>query len=202
MSTLGDLRTRIYDEIHQTLSTAVLNACLDAVKFYQDKRFYFNETTVNINLSLTTQYALSIIPKLIEVDTFKVYSSSTPYLVNNASWHDIELWDSSTGSSSTPTDYSIHHEQLRIYPRPSVTLSAQVSYHKAISMSASNSSSTVWTNEASDLIRYRAKGLLYASFLLDPQQAQVENVLEAQALNRLFARTTKLVSSNRVKGYL
>lgn len=202
MSTFGELKARIYDEIHQTLSTAVQNACIDAVKFYQDKRFYFNETTVNINLSLTTQYALSIIPKLIEVDTFKVYSSNTPYLVNNASWHDIEMWDYSTGSSSTPTDYAIHHEQLRIYPRPSVTLSAQISYHKAITLSASNSSSCVWTNEASDLIRYRAKGLLYSSYLLDPQQAQIENVLETQALNRLFSRTAKLVSNNKVKGYL
>lgn len=203
MSTLGDLKTRIYSEIHQTLSTETLNACMDAVKYYQDKRFYFNEASVNFNLSLTTQVALSaIIPKLIAIDTLKVWSGGTPYLLRPLSFVTIERWDYETGSANTPTDYAIHHEYLRIYPRPSVTLSAQANYHKAITMSASNSSSTVWTNEASDLIRYRAKGLLYSTVLLDPQQAQVEQVLEMQALNRLFSRTVKMVSSGKIKKYL
>ena len=203
MSTLGDLEARIYREIHQTLSVDVRNACLDAVKYYQDKRFYFNEASVNFNLSLTTQVALSaIIPKMIAIDTFKVWSGSAPYLLERSSFSDIEKWDYETGSANTPTDYAIHHEFLRIYPRPSVTLSAQANYHKAITMSSSNSSSTVWTNEASDLIRYRAKGLLYATVLLDPQQAQVEQVLETQALTRLFSRTAKMVSSNKMKKYL
>lgn len=203
MSTLENLKTRIYDEIHQTLSTAVQNACLDAVKFYQDKRFYFNEASVNFNLSLTTQVALStIIPKLIAIDTLKVWSGNVPYLLQRASFTKIEGWDYETGSANTPTDYAIHHEYLRIYPRPSVTLSAQANYHKAITMSASNSSSTVWTNEASDLIRYRAKGLLYSSNLLDPQQAQIENILESQALNRLFSRTAKMVSSGKIRKYI
>lgn len=202
MSTLGDMESRIYREIHQTLSVDVRNAVLDSVKFYQGMRFYFNEATVNFNLSLTTEYALSVIPKLVAMDTLKIWSGSVPYQLCFKSWMELDKLDTETGSSNTPTDYAIHHEKLRIYPRPSVTLSAQANYHKAITMSSSNSSSTAWTNEASDLIRYRAKGLLYASVLLDPQQAQVENILENQALNRLMSRTIKMVSSGNIKGYL
>lgn len=202
MSTLGDMESRIYREIHQTLSVDVRNAVLDSVKFYQSTRFYFNEATVNFNLSLTNQYALSVIPKLVTLDTFKVWYGSVPYTLEHKSWSELDRIDSEIGGSNTPTAYSIHHEKLRIYRRPSVTLSAQANYLKAITMSSSNSSSTAWTNEASDLIRYRAKGLLYASVLLDPQQAQVENILENQALYRLMSRTVKMVSSGNIKGYL
>ena len=203
MSTLGDMKSRIYTEIHKTLSSVVQNAVLDAVKFYQDKRFYFNEAQINFNLSLTTVYSLSsVIPKMVAIDTFKVWTNGSPYLLQRAQWNQIEKWDYETGSSTTPTDYAIHHEMLRIYPLPSGTLSAQVNYHKAITQSSSNSSSTVWTNEAEDLIRYRAKGLIYATVLLDPQQAQVENTMENMALNRLFARTAKMISSGRVKKYM
>lgn len=202
MSTLGQLESRIYSEIHQTLSTEVRNAVLDAVKFYQDKRFWFNEASVNFNLSLTTQYALSIIPKMVNIDTFKIWSGSVPYLLINSSWEQLEGWDYETGSASTPTDYAIHHETLRIYPRPSVTLSAQANYLKAITLSSSNSASAVWTNEASDLIRHRAKALIYSQYMLDANQAQIEQALEMQALNRLFARTAKMVSSNRIRKYL
>ena len=199
----GDIKTRIYSEIHKTLSTEVQNAVLDAVKFYQDKRFWFNEKSVNFNFSLTTMYSLSsVIPDMVAIDTLKVWSGSTPYLVMAQSWDRLEQMDYETGSASTPTDYAVHHEMLRIYPRPSVTLSAQANYIKVITMSASNSASTVWTNEAEDLIRYRAKGLLYATVLLDPQQAQVEQTLEGMALNRLFSRTAKMTSSGKVKGYI
>lgn len=203
MSTLGDLKDRIYSEIHQTLSTHVQNAVLDAVKFYQDKRFYFNEAQVNFDVSLTTMYSLSsVIPKMVKIDTLKVYLGSIPYTVTRASWGDIDEWDDSNATASTPTDYAIHHEMLRLYPKPSATTSAQVSYHKAITLTASNSASSVWTNEAADLIRHRAKALLYANVLLDPTQAQVENALENQVLTRLFARTAKMVSSGKIKGYL
>lgn len=202
MSTLGDLKTRIYSEIHQTMSTAVQNAVLDAVKYYQTERFWFNEASVNFNLSLTTQYALSVIPKLISVDTFKVWQGSVPYLLQRISWNHIEQLDSETSSSNTPSDYAIHHETLRIYARPSVTVTAQVNYHKSITLSASNSASAVWTNEAEEIIRHRAKGLLYANILLDTGQAQVSHTLELQALNRLFARTAKRQSSGKVRGYL
>lgn len=204
MSTLGDLKSRIYQEIHQTLSAETQNAVLDAVKFYQDKRFWFNEAQSNFNLSLTTQYALSTVaPKMVSIDNFKIWDgANNPYLVGRTPWNDIERMDTGTSSASTPSDYSIHHEMLRIYPRPSVTLTAQINYHKAITLSASNSASTAWTNEASDLIRYRAKALLFATVLLDPNQAKIEQTLELQALERLFARTVKMVSSGKVKGYL
>ena len=92
MSTLGDMKSRIYSEVHQTLSTEVQNAVLDAVKFYQGQRFYFNEAQVNFNFSLTTSYVLSnIIPKMVcfdithicrkvpETDNYRQYEQKAGY---------------------------------------------------------------------------------------------------------------------------
>lgn len=203
MSTLGDLESRIYREIHKTLSTDVRNAVLEAVEHYKTDRFWFNEASVSFNVSLTSVYALStIIPDMVKIDSLKVYQNSTAYLLTRTSWQTLDLVDVGNVTSTTPTDYAVHHEMLRLYPTPNATTSATVIYHKAITLSSSATASNAWTNEAADLIRHRAKALLYAGVLLDPAAAQVEQSMENQTLNRLFARSAKITSSGKLKGWL
>lgn len=202
MSTLGDLESKIYREIHQTLSTDVRNAVLEAVEYYKTERFWFNETQTSFVVSATAIYSLAtVIPDLVKIDSLKVYQGSIPYQVRSSTWNDIELWDDGNAFSNTPTDYAIHHEILKFWPTPNVTTSAVVSYHKAITLSSSNTASNVWTNEAVDLIKHRAKGILYASTLQDQNAALVEHQLENMVLSRLFARTAKR-KANTIKGYL
>jgi hypothetical protein len=203
MSTLGDLESRIYREVHTTLSTDVRNAVLEAVEYYKTERFWFNEAQVSFDVSLTSIYSLAtIIPAMVNIDTIKIYQGSIPYVVSRSTWNKLDEIDTGTAATPTPTDYAIHHEMLRFYPTPNVTTSAVVTYHKAITMTASNTASSVWTNEAADLIRHRAKAYLYAGVLLDPAAAQVEQSMENQTLNRLFARTAKMTSSGKLKGWL
>lgn len=203
MTTLAQFESQIYREIHQTLSTEVRNAVLESVRFYQSERFWFNEAQANFNISLSSVYVLSnLIPKMVKIDHMKFYQGTTPYTVYPQSWDYLEHIDDGNTTASAPDCYAVHHEMLRFYPTPSATSSVVVTYHKAITLTSSGTSSTVWTNEAADLIRHRAKGLLYANVLLDPAQAQVEATLEGQALQRLFSRTTKMLSPNRIKKYL
>lgn len=203
MSTLGDLESRIYREIHTTLSTDVRNAVLESVEYYKTERFWFNEAEATFNVSLTSVYSLSVvIPAMVKIDTLKIYQGSIPYVVSRSTWNKLDEVDTGTAATPTPTDYAIHHEMLRLYPTPSATTSAVVTYHKAITLTASNSASSVWTNEAADLIRHRAKAYLYASVLLDSNAAQAEIQMESLALNRLFARTAKMTSSGKLKGWL
>lgn len=202
MSTLGDLESRIYREIHKTLSTDVRNAVLEAVDYYKDMRFWFNEFQVTFGISLTSVYQLStVIPDAVAIDSIKVYQGSTPYILSPCKWTDMEAMDYGNSTATVPTDYAIHHEMLRLYPTPSATTSAVVTGFKAITLSSSNTASNAWTNEAKDLIRHRAKAYLYASVLLDPNAAQVERVMEDQALNRLLSRTTKLLGG-KIRKYL
>ncbi len=203
MATLGDLEARIYREIHKTLSTDVRNAVLEAVRHYQTDRFWFNEAVDNFNITLSAVYSLSnVLPKVINVDSMLVYQGGVPYHVEQQSWNLLDRLDIGSSVTGTPSDFAIHHEMLRLYPTPNATTSIQVAYHKQITLSSSATASNAWTNEAADLIRHRAKALLYAGLLLDPAQAQVEAQMENMTLNRLLARSAKKTSSNKVKGYI
>ena len=203
MSTLGDLESRIYREIHKTLSVDVRNAVLEAVEHYKTDRFWFNEASVSFNVSLTSIYAMAtVIPDAIKIGSLKVYQGSNTYVVCRKSWVELEYLDTGNITATTPTDYAVHHEMLRLYPTPNATTSALAIYHKAITLSSSATASNAWTNEAADLIRHRAKALLYAGVLLDPAASQVEHTMELETLNRLFARTAKMTSSGKVKGWL
>jgi len=200
---LGDLESRIYREIHKTLSTDVRNAVLEAVEFYKTERFWFNEAHESFNITASAVYSMSlVIPKCINIDTMRVYQGGNPFVLQQQSWNYLDELDTGNVTADTPTDYAIHHEMLRLYPTPTATTSIQVTYHKGVTLSSSNSASTVWTNEGADLIRHRAKAILYSAVLLDPAQAQVEQSLENMTLNRLFARTAKKVSSGKLKGWL
>lgn len=202
MSTFGDLKARIYQEMHATLSAETHNAVLSAVAHYQSNRFWFNEANATFVASLTTLYALSAaIPGLVKLDAIKAWWGNVPYALSPESYSDLDAMDRGT-SSGTPSSYAIHHEMLRIYPKPSQTITIEVAYHKQITLSASNTASSVWTNEAVDLIRHRAKGLLYATVLRNEKAAMTEQTLEQQVLDRLSRQTVKLTSSGKVRGYL
>lgn len=202
MPTLGDLKTRIYSELHYTESTAVQNAVESAIRSFIDQRFWFNEAQTTFALSLTTMYSLaSKLPNLAELDTLKVWVNSRPYLLSRQPWAKLEDWDAGTGTG-TPCDYAIHHEMLRLYPSPSATYTAEASYLKKISMTASASASSVWTNEAFDLIRHRAKALVYAEWMLDTENAQRCETLAQMELDRLQRQTSRFKSTDRVEPYL
>lgn len=202
MPTLGDLKTRIYSELHYTESTAVQNAVESAIRSFNDQRFWFNEAQSTFVASLTTLYALSTaIPNLAELDTLKVWVNSRPFLLSRKPWAYLEDIDQGTGTG-TPTDYAIHHEMLRIYPSPSATYTVEASYCKKISLTASADATGVWTNEAFDLIRHRAKALVYAEWMLDTENAQRCETLAQMELDRLQRQTSRYKSTDRIEPYL
>lgn len=202
MATLGDLKERIYREVHATLSVETQDCVMEAIAFYQPMRFWFNEAVATFVATLTTMHSLATaVPGAIAIDSLKALWAGSTYLLQRESHNDIEEWD--TGNvSGTPSSYAIHHEMLRIYPKPSQTTTIEAAYHKQITLTSSNDATAVWTNEAADLIRHRAKALLYASVLRNDSAASIEQAMELQALSRLMSRTTKLTSSGRIKGYL
>jgi hypothetical protein len=71
------------------------------------------------------------------------------------------------------------------------TRTIEVEWSGRVTMTASNSSSCVWTNEAEELIRLHAKGDLCENFLLDLPAADRYRGREGMVLNQLVAETIK-----------
>jgi hypothetical protein len=206
MATRGDLITRIISELHlegMSRTADVISSINSAVDFYRPELFWFNEGETSFNLTATAMVSLpAFIPDAVRIDTLQVVENGTTYHLDPTSWNELEEIDRND-HTGTPNTYAIHHRMLRFYPSNDVTRTVNVSWAGRITMTASNSSSTVWTNDAEELIRTHAKVDLCESLLRDYEQADRLSMRLARILNQLMSETVKRLGIGRkLRGYL
>jgi hypothetical protein len=212
MATRGNMISRIHTELHLNSATAVVNnAITAAIEHYKASRFWFNEFSGAFLISLTSLYTLTtVLSDMLVLDTLKIDYRGGTYRPEAETWDVLESLDYNS-PSSPPIKYGIHHGVLRLYPKPDATMTAQVTGVRSITATVSNSSSTVWTNEAEDLIRNRAKGLICTDWLQDPEMMApwVPSHLggmvpsrELESYNQLIYRGIKYRGVRRFKAWL
>jgi hypothetical protein len=195
--------SRIQTECHHTNTTVVKNAIFSAIEQFKNTRFWFNEAVQSFTGSLTAEYSLaSKLPDLLEVDQVVQYVNSIPYELQRSNYADLVRWYDLIVQSSPSTDWAIHHQTLRIYPKPQATLSIEVHGLYHFTTTTSDSASTVWTNEASDLIRATAKAIVYVDYLLDEQRAGVQQTIAGQILKRMLDQTVQKTGMGGMKGHI
>lgn len=163
MATVNDMATRIGNELSRTdLSSRIVEAIQSAVRHYERQRFYFNENTSVFNLSASqAAYTLAdmSLTGVVRLDMIRVTVNGTTYPMKAVGYKELREKVTSQNYVGYPREYAFYQEMLYVYPLPTATFTAEVSWVKrlpGISFSASNSVSNAWTNEAFDLIRERA----------------------------------------------
>jgi hypothetical protein len=205
MATYGDLIDRIADEtVRSDLSDQIEREIISAIKYYERRRFYFNETVSSLTLSTSQEWYsstdLSDIPNFVEIDSIKLTVSQTLYPLIRRPYGYIEQVQSSTNGPGDPTDYTYYRQQLRFYPIPQQQRMATISYVKREATLSATTDSNAWTNDAEELIRARAKASLTANVIRDLEMAAVYKGQEAEALSALDQETILRLSSGRVMG--
>jgi len=205
MSTRGDLINRIITELHletASYTTQVVNAINSAVAFYRPERFWFTEGTTSFTLATTGVVTLSSsLPDSVSIDNVRAMDNSgSPYPLHFDTWAEFQEHVSMTAE---PVRWAVHHQQLHVWPTNNVTRTIEVEWSGRITMTASNSSSCVWTNEAEELIRMHAKADLCENFLLDLPAADRARGRESTVLGQLVSETIKRLNiGSNMKGYL
>lgn len=163
MATVSDLVTRIGNELSRSdLSSRIVEAIQSAVRHYERQRFYFNETTSVFNLSRSqADYTLAnmSLTGVVRIDMIRVTVNGTTYPMKPVGYKELREKVTSASYVGYPREYAFYQEKLYVYPLPTATFTAEVSWVRrlpGISFTASNSVSNAWTNEAFDLIRERA----------------------------------------------
>lgn len=205
MATRGDLINRIISELHLetgSYTAQVINAINSAVDFYRPERFWFTEGTTSFTLLTVGTVTLSSdLPDSVTIDNVRaVDNSGTPYPLTFETWPEFQDHVSMTAE---PTRWAVHHAQLHVWPTNSATRTIEVEWSGRVTMTASNSSSCVWTNEAEELIRLHAKCDLCENFLQDLPAADRHRGREATVLNQLVDETIKRLNIGaNMKGHL
>lgn len=194
MATYGAMKTRIADELSRSdLASQIALAVLSAVQFYERRRFYFNEGRSGTFLTVAAQefYTstdLSTIPDLVSVDSLRLTISSTEnYTLTKRAYEELdEINTGGTVHTGQPVDWAYYAQTIRLYPVPDAVYTIRVSTVRPLTALSADADTNAWTNDAEDLIRYRAKWDLYSNVIGDVQQATVMSTNEQTALTSLL----------------
>ena len=189
MPTLADMQASIASEIFRDdLGAQIAAEITRAIRFYQRKRFHFNETRSLTFNTVANQdfYGASAeprIPNLLEIDYVQATQNTRPMPLRMVSAKTMDLW-SGTPASGPPSDFSYFEGQLRLYPMPDQAYPVRVSGLIRVDppTDAGGDQTNPWMNDGEELIRSRAKRNLYLHYLGDQEMGAVMKAAEDEAL--------------------
>lgn len=215
--TLGDMQSRIADEIARTdLTSQITLAITTAIAKWQREQFYFSQhlgtalfSTVAAQEFYTVADAADI-PNIAHIDKMTVLISGNRYFMNGRTEQYIEDVSISPTNYGQPVDYSYYAKRIRMYPIPDSAYPVNVAGTFMLGVPAAASASNAWTTavDGEALIRCEAKMDLYKNYLMDDEMAQSMNKLiygdpmmpESRGYYRdLKAETARRSATNRVR---
>lgn len=202
------LKAEIIDDLERdaTLDSArVLSAISAAIRHYQPRRFYFNETR-SVTFTTTASKATytfgsggDIATVFYAIDGAYITQNTTTYELRRLDYQDTEVLQDSSPSNGLPYAYSYIGQSIILYPPPNGTYTMRLTGHIQKDEPASDDQAgNVWMTEAYDLIRARAKFIFLTHTYPDTPMAAIMKGDEREALSALRAATTAKTATGRI----
>lgn len=207
MPSFAAMEARIIAELHRDdIATVVDDYINDAISHYQRFRFWFNETSATQNTaSGTATYAWP--SDMVQLDSLVITVNSRIYPLRQLSPREIDELYNNSSSTAQPTHYADYKQQFRLWPTPNGTYTLTQYYLKNYTaLTTGSTSSNVWTTEAEELIRTRAKKLLCGQFIpaTDPNVAgwlQTLDMHEREVFAALQKQTQASTKMGRTRAW-
>jgi len=210
MSTLAIMRTAISEDVRETDINAAIDGAINAsIKYYQQKRFWFNETR---DASFATVEGQSIygvadnalIPQFIKFDGLYITVNSSN--IRQLRPIDLDHWEErqDVQANSEPYSYVYYQEALMLYPTPgagtgspySVRMTGHISIPAPVDDVEENN---VWMNEAFELIRARSNKIVESRTLRDFEQAAMWAGWEKEEYDKMVGETVRKTGTGLMK---
>ena len=195
MATYLDMQTRIADELDRSdLTAQIKKAILTSVDFYAGRNFYFSDSSFTFSTVAGQEYygtadnaAIATAPGIDflngSYNGLRVQLTKRPFGYINQ----ISVLPST--SRAQPRDWAYRAEQIRLYPIPDAVYTMTAFYTPRLTALSADADSNVWTNDAEELIRTRAKIDLIRNVIRGSDMVQEIAMLKEQeqdALSNLF----------------
>lgn len=207
MATLGDMRTRIANELQidsSTFQSDIDDAIFTSIAFYEDKDFWFKDgTPATFLLSSTAKYPLvTVLPGRSEIREMVLHLTPGKSEMHFRTLREFLDLDFDEGFTGQPAYWTIDHDNLMVYPTPNVTRTAEIYYTLRLSMTASASASSVWTNEAEELVRLHAEIDLLENRIMDDATAMRKRGRLSEVLHNMDLKTITQRGARRAKPWM
>lgn len=205
MGTYLDLINRIADESLRPDMSGQIKLCVqEAIAHHEVERYWFNQfrdrtfdTVPGREFYDGTD--LSDIPDLLELDAVTITNGGARMILSSSSYGEIEAISVAVGTRGQPTRYAFWGQMLRLYPVPDAVYAVRLSGLFKLPALAADGDQNAWTNEAEDLIRHRAKSILYSQYLRDDANAARAAALEGAARDRLATSTARRLAGGEIR---
>lgn len=209
MTTYADLQADIADDLDDTTgeyANQIKKAILGAIRYCERNTYYFNETreitfpTVNGREWYSATDNANI-PTLVHIaGMWSEDSAGARSIIQEKPPQELELLSDNAASRGEPYAYTYFGQRIRLYPVPNdavYTIRLQVGPYRLTPL-VSDTDDNAWLNEAYDMVKARAKYIIYKNTLKDA-------ALAAEALNDYNDQETALKSettSRNASGYI
>jgi len=207
MTTQAAMIAEILDDTERGAgeTAAVRDKIAAAIRYYQPKRFWFNETRdvtfdtvpgqIDYPFPLGTPGAV-----FYTIDAAIVTQGTTNLDMGIEDYKVLEVLLDGNSTRSLPTVYAYIKSALRLYPAPDVVYPVRLTGHVKINVpDTDNDPDNPWFTEAYDLIMCRAKSQLYKHRWEDPNNAALMTAAEVEALDLLFAATSDKTGTGAIR---
>lgn len=208
MTTRTTLKNEIIDDLERDASAdsaRVLSAISSAIKFYQPKRFFFNESR-DVTFSTVDGTSLydfgtgqEITTEFYRIDAAYVTQNGQQYELKARDYRDLEILIDTTPMEGRPWSYAYINRALRLYPVPDAVYTVRLVGHiKAAEPATDDTADNVWFTEAYELIRCRAKWYLSTHVFPNAAMALSMRQAESDALRALQSATADRTGTGHI----
>lgn len=202
--TLGDLKTRIADELARAdLASQIALAIADAIREAATHRFWFMEARgIEIPItSGTATYTTEDIETLIEIDRLALIVGGQRRTLRQMNDDELDRLNDGTAPTGEPYAYSRYGDQLRLYPTPQADYTVKIDGLTHGAVLDADADSNVWTTTGERLIRALAKRNVFADVIHDYPRAEVQDALAVRYRKEFEAQTHSRTATGEMASY-
>lgn len=208
---LSDMRTKLSKLIKDPSYTAISSDLIDgainqALRYYKQKRFWFNEsedTAVTISAWSSGKATISDMPTDIlyplERGGIVLDYSDQRYEVCRIRPEDYDAMNNET--TDRPRYYTFRANAYEVYPYPDQAYTAIVRYIKDYSALSDSNTTNDFVTYAEDLLVYDAASRLVAEYSEDTKMETYFTARAKEEYRILLSRTNKNISTGSIAVY-
>lgn len=197
-TSLTTLKARVASELHRTdLTSDIATAISSAILEYRSQRFEFNQAQSAFNTVANTQSYTTgdtgFPTDIAQIDYVRATVNSQYVAVEPTTYEEIRALTTSTSVTGSPIKWAWYALKLWLYPIPDAVYSVQLSYlQRKAAPSSDGDDTSVWTNEAGDLICANAKKRVARHVMFDDELAKRCEIEETSAFAVLAGESGQL----------